>query len=160
MSSEPGLGATLRRLGAALLNATLLLLALVLILAVVLVAQLRGLAQETRAASLDRVTALEARLAETQATAREALAALEALEDGPRPPPPPGAIRLTPEEGTLPADLDGVERALTGLVAELAALRIAPLDPDTLERDEEGLIRWLVLVILRTAARGILAPEG
>ncbi len=160
MSSETGLGSTLKRLGAALLNATLLLLVAILILAVVLIGQLRGLAQETRAASQAEIAALETRLAETQATARQALEALEALEARRAPPPAPGAIRLAPETGELPADLEAVERALMSLVAELAALRIAPLDPETLERDEEGLIRWLVLVILRTVARGILEPEG
>ena len=158
MSSEPGIGAALKRLGVALLNATLILLVAALILAVVLVAQLRGLAGEVRGASDARIAALEAQLSETQATAREALQTLEALEARRSVPPSPGAIPQTGVDPGLPADLDQVERALMALVGELAALRIAPLDPETLERDEEGLIRWLVLVILRTAARGILDP--
>ena len=160
MSSDPGPGGTARRLGAALLNATLLLLALILVLAVVLVVQLRGLAQDARGTSDAQIAALELRLSETRATARQALDALEALEARPAPPPSPGAIRPAPDAAPRPADLQAVERALMDLVNELATLRIAPLDPAVLEQDEEGLIRWLVLVILRTAARGILDPEN
>jgi|GEM_PF-2079641 len=162
MSSDPSAGTALKRLGAALLNATLMLLALVLILTVVLVVQLRGLASDARPVTDARIATLEARLAETQATARQALETLGTLE-AQRPPPSPGAIRPATGAGagtTVAPELAEVERALLSLVAELAALRIAPLDPNTLEHDDEGLIRWLVLVILRTAARGILAPEG
>ncbi|WP_209425688.1 hypothetical protein [Pararhodobacter sp. SW119] len=163
MSSEPGSRpGTLRSLGAALLNATLLLLALVLVLAIVLVVQLRGLAQETRLADRPDIATLEDRVAQAQATAQEALATLDALEArrgaSSAPPPAPGAIRPAPTESDLPDDLQAVERALMSLAAELAALRIAPLDPDALERDDDSLIRWLVLVILRTIARDFVEP--
>jgi hypothetical protein len=160
MSSDPGpRPGTLRSLGAALLNATLLLLALVLVLAIVLVVQLRGLAQETRPADGQEIAALEDRVAQAQATAQEALATLESLEAQRSVlPPAPGAIRPAPTESDPPADLQAVERALMSLAGELAALRIAPLDPDALERDDDSLIRWLVLVILRTIARDFVEP--
>lgn len=99
MSSENNLGKAARGLGAALLNATLLLTALVLVLAVVLVVQMRGLANDGRDALRAEVVELRAQLAETRAAASQALGA---LEDQP-------AGELAPVREALSGLLDGLE---------------------------------------------------
>ena len=75
MSSEPS---ALRKLGAALLNATLMLVALVLLLAVVLVWQVRGIVSDAREGPRTELVALQPQM---QATREAAIAALQDLPD-------------------------------------------------------------------------------
>jgi hypothetical protein len=65
---------TWRKLGEALLNATLMLIALIVLLAVVLVMQVRGLTSDLRA----DLAGMQDRSVEARSQAEEALAALEA----------------------------------------------------------------------------------
>ncbi|WP_068299423.1 hypothetical protein [Pararhodobacter sp. CCB-MM2] len=105
MSSEPS---ALRKLGAALLNATLMLAALVLLLAVVLVWQVRGLASDLREGLRTELVALQPQM---QATREAARAALEELP------------------ATAPARED-----LAALVDQLEARPTAPQDTESLLR--------------------------
>lgn len=159
---QTGFGPALKRLGVALLNATLMLVALVLLLAVVLAVQVRGIAQDGRAELRTEISRLERQIAETRTTAQQALAELEARRADPpeAPRPSPGAI--PPETQALPPDLAALQAALTDLVERLASLDLPP--PDTVvtphERlDDETFLRWLVLSFIRAVAREILAPE-
>lgn len=105
MSSEPS---ALRKLGAALLNATLMLAALVLLLAVVLVWQVRGLASDLREGLRAELVALQPQMQATREAARAA------LEDLP---------------ATAPARDD-----LAALVDQLEARPTAPQDTESLLR--------------------------
>ncbi|MCA2013464.1 hypothetical protein LCM17_18375 [Cereibacter sphaeroides] len=105
MSSEPS---ALRKLGAALLNATLMLAALVLLLAVVLVWQVRGLASDLREGLRTELVALQPQMQATREAARAA------LEDLP---------------ATAPARDD-----LAALVDQLEARPTAPQDSESLLR--------------------------
>ena len=105
MSSEPS---ALRKLGAALLNATLMLAALVLLLAVVLVWQVRGLASDLREGLRTELVALQPQMQATREAARAA------LEDLP---------------ATAPARDD-----LAALVDQLEARPTAPQDTESLLR--------------------------
>ena len=121
----------LKRLGIALLNATLLLAALVLFLAVMLVWQLRGFADDMRGGLRAELVALQPQVEAARTSAREALAALDSADGRPQ-----------------------MREDLAALVARLDAL-----DPATAPRIEtESLLQRLVLAILSAAAAGLLAP--
>ncbi len=121
----------LKRLGIALLNATLLLAALVLFLAVMLVWQLRGFADDMRGGLRAELVALQPQVEAARTSAREALAALDSADGRPR-----------------------MREDLAALVARLDAL-----DPASAPRVEtESLLQRLVLAILSAAAAGLLAP--
>lgn len=154
MSSEPGFGRALRRLGLALLNATLLLTVLALTLAVVLAVQVRGIARDGRAELRAEITRIEAQLAETRALAAESLAALEAR----RPPAPgtasPGAIRPADD---LPPETAALREALERLADGLAAID-APAAPAP-QADDQTFMRWFVLTFFRFALSRILDGE-
>lgn len=117
----------LRALGAALLNATLLLAAIVLALGVTLVVQLRGLAADMRGSA----SLAAAQVSEAREQAAEALATLE------RAPP-------TAETG----------EAREALRAALD--RLAQVQPDAPDEQVDGIMRQLVLAIFATAASAIL----
>ena len=75
MASEgPGV---LRKLGVAVLNATLMLAALVLLLAVLLVWQVRGLAQDMRGGLRAELASVQPRIEGARETARQALEAVD-----------------------------------------------------------------------------------
>lgn len=154
----PDFGPALKRLGVALVNATLMLVALVLLLAIVLAVQVRGIAQDGRAELRTEIARLEQQIAETRTTAAQALSELEARREAGR--GSPGAIRPGTED--LPPELAALQAALTELVERLASLDLPPPDPSITPQtrlDDETFMRWLVLSFIRAVAREILAPE-
>lgn len=116
MSSEPS---ALRKLGAALLNATLMLVALILLLAVVLVWQVRGVASDLRDGFRTELVALQPQLQATLQSAREA------LQDLPETAPAREDLRALVDQletpPTLPQDTDSLLRRLALAVIALAA---------------------------------------
>ena len=126
------LGKTLKSLGLALLNATLLLLALVLLLAVLLVWQLRGLAGDIRTGLRADLAAMQTQLTEAREGARAALDALPVGEEG-----------------------RAARQDLAQVIARLDALDTAA-DP----AGADALFRRLVLAIIATAAREVMPGEG
>jgi len=156
-TQKTGLGPAVKRLGVALVNATLMLVALVLVLAVVLAVQVRGIAHDGRAELRAEIARLELQVSETRATAAQALAELEVRRDATR--QSPGAIQPTEP---LPPDLAALHAALTELVERLASLDLPPPDPAAPDLDrlgDETFMRWLVLSFIRAVAREILSPE-
>lgn len=162
MPSERSIGSVLRKLGVALLNATLLLVVLALVLMLALSFQLRGMLREVRGAVNDglrsELVVFQAQLSETRASAAAALAALEARAGAQA--PAPGAIRPAFE-----ADADAVRlRALLEeLTQRIDALEQSPPGiglPDGAAGAEhdERFLRWLALSIIRRAALEFLAP--
>jgi hypothetical protein len=131
MSSDNQMGKAARGLGAALLNATLLLTALVLVLAVTLVVQMRGLAHDGRDALRAEVVELRQQLAETRAAASQALVTLE--------------TRPATEAG----DLAPVRDALAGLLDGLESRAIESPDPE---------MQRLVFQVFRAIADRMFAP--
>ena len=123
MPSEPG---PWRKLGAALLNATLMLVALILLLALLLVWQLRGLAQDLRLGLRAEIATLAPQIDAARTSAAEALARLQdpearreltALID-----------RLDRFENSPPPQTDSALRALALAIIATAAGQL--LDPD------------------------------
>lgn len=135
-----GIPAALRRLGVALLNASLLLAALVLLLAVVLVWQVRGLATEMREGLRSDLVTIQPRIEGARRSAQEAMSALD-------------SARQTPD--APPAVAQAQERLQT-LLDDLAALDPSPENAE----QTESVLRRLVLMIIATAAQGLLAPEA
>ncbi|WP_127105824.1 hypothetical protein [Pararhodobacter zhoushanensis] len=101
---------TLRALGLALLNATLLLVVAALVAAAVLVWQMRGLAEDVRGGVQAELVAIQTQVQTTRDTARETLAVLQ------------DARSTAPE-------LAEARARLGALVARLDTLE-APLDAD------------------------------
>ena len=141
-SEDPG---PLRKLGAALLNATLMLAAIVLVLAVVLVWQVRGLAQDVRGGLRSEIAEVQPRIDAARETARQALAAVDDARTAP-----------AADREANATELDAVQANLRALIDELGSLQ-----PPAEGGDEtESLIRQLVLAIFATAARGLMdAPN-
>lgn len=149
MASEgPGV---LRKLGVAVLNATLMLAALVLLLAVLLVWQVRGLAQDMRGGLRAELATVQPRIEGARETARQAL---EAVDDA-RSRPAADTTELTAVRDSLRALIEALGRLETdpGFGNE-AGLEIGRETGD----ETESLIRQLVLAIFATAARGLLEP--
>lgn len=128
---------TLRDLGVALLNATLLLIVAALFLAVTLVVQVRGLANDLQTGMQERIATLQPQI---EAARTEARAALDALES---------AAAAAP--GAIPQAAPPALTELRGLVERLETL--TPAAPQT-----DPLLRQIALAIIATAARGLLAP--
>ncbi len=130
MPSETG--SAIKRLGLALLNATLLLAVIALALAVTLTVQLRGLADDLRDGIRSEIVALQPRLEAARTSARDALEALDQTQD-------------SPQATTARADL----RALID--------RLETLEPEPQTRAETVcLLQQLALAIIATAARHLL----
>ena len=143
MASEgPGV---LRKLGAALLNATLMLAALVLLLAVLLVWQVRGLAQDMRGGLRAELATVQPRIEGARETARQALEAVDDAQSRP---------------AADAAELTAVRYSLRALIEALGRLEAAPGSISEVGQEPgdetESLIRQLVLAIFATAARGLL----
>lgn len=137
-SEEPG---ALRKLGAALLNATLMLVAIILLLAVLLVWQVRGLAQDLTGGLRSEIVAIQPQVAQAREAAQQALVAVE-------------EARAESSE-TAPDALSGAQENLRALIDDLGTLS-PPVDG----MDEtESLIRQLVLAIFSAAARGLTQPS-
>lgn len=132
------LGARLRALGLALINATLLLAVLLLVLALLLVVQVRGLAEDVRTGVRVDLAAMHG---EVQAARAEARAALEALDD--------------------PARAAAAREDLRALVGRLDALEAREAaGPATTPDEADSALRELVLAIVARVARGLLGEAG
>ena len=132
MSSERS---PLRALGAALLNATLLLAAIVLALALALVWQVRGIAQDLRGS----VAVVQPQIDDARAQAQSALQALQ----------------QAPQTRDTTAAQDSLRAALT---------RLEQVSPTTSDEQVEGIMRQFALAIFAFVARMMLdersAPGG
>ncbi|MCB1406944.1 MAG: hypothetical protein KDK01_12000 [Rhodobacteraceae bacterium] len=138
-------GGALRRLGVALLNATLLLAALVLLLAVILVWQVRGLATDMRDGLRSELVTIQPRVEEARHSAQEALSALDAAAQAPGATTSPPPVAVTQAQDRLRALLDD----------------LATLDPGLENAEQtESLLRRLALLIIATAAQGLLDPAA
>ncbi|MFN3954675.1 MAG: hypothetical protein ACK4LQ_09490 [Pararhodobacter sp.] len=162
MPSDRSIGATLKKLGAALLNATLLLVVLALVLMLVLSLQLRGMLREVQGAAQDglrsELVQFQTQLSETRASAAAALTALEARAAAEA--PAPGAIRPAFDAD---ADAARLRALLEDLTQRLDALEQSPpgLTPPggAANADaDERFLRWLALSIIRRAALEFLSP--
>lgn len=133
----------LRRLGEALLNATLLLAAIVLFLAVMLVWQLRGFADDMRTGLRTELVVLQPRVDAARQSAQAALGALEA------------ARQAQPDAVVPPEAVQAQERLRTLLDT------LATWEPSAAETDPaDGIWQRLVLALVATAAQGIInQPE-
>ncbi|MCW1934078.1 hypothetical protein [Pararhodobacter zhoushanensis] len=121
---------TLRALGLALLNATLLLVVVALIAAAVLVWQMRGLAADVRGGVQAELVAIQTQVQSTRETARETLAVLQ------------DARSTAPE-------LAEARARLAAVVARLEALE-APADTDA------GLLwRQVARAVFETLAQNL-----
>lgn len=160
-SARPqGAAPAVRRLGVALLNATLLLAVIALALALTLAVQVRGIVADGRSALRAEIVQLERQLDATRQSAAQALAALEERERRAPPPASPGAIPLAPSL-TAP-ELAPVEEALNALLQSLADLDLPVPDASARNQPDEAddaFFRWLTLTIIRHAAGRILADE-
>ena len=134
MPSDTGLA--LKRLGLALLNATLLLAVIALALAVTLVVQLRGLAGDMRDGVRSELVAMQPRVEAARSSARAALDALEPAADGAVDAPARAAAR----------------EDLRALIDRLEALEPGPQT----RAETESLLQRLVMAVLATAARTLL----
>jgi len=134
----PSEQSTLGKLGAALLNATLMLVAIVLLLAVVLVWQVRGLADDMRSGLRSELTMLQPRVDAARSTAVEALGALDT------------ARQAQPD---APPEVTQAQDSLRALIDDLSALDPAPENAE----QAESVLRRLVFAIFATAARGLLS---
>jgi hypothetical protein len=129
----------------ALLNATLLLAALVLLLAVILVWQVRGLATDMRDGLRSELVTIQPRVEEARHSAQEALSALDAAAQAPGATTSPPPVAVTQAQDRLRALLDD----------------LATLDPGLENAEQtESLLRRLALLIIATAAQGLLDPAA
>lgn len=120
----------LRALGAALMNATLLLAAIVLALALALVWQVRGLAQDLRGS----VAIVQPQIEEARSQTR---AALETLERSPQ------GRDTTVAQDSLRAAIERLEQ----------------IDPQASDEQVDGVMRQFALAIFATVARMMLSER-